>query len=471
MKTYTQKINYMKSETDHNQIKTKHSFSRRNFLKFGVAGVAGLILLERSYDYLSESTVKAKIVIVGGGAAGITMSAYLSDMLRHVDITIIEPGDTHYYQPGFTLIAADVFTPEEVTRTTKELLPNQVKWIKDSVTELNPDNNSLTTGQNGKIAYDFLVLVPGCQMDFNLVEGISREHLGEGNVHSIYDFKGAALCRDAIKQLEVKKEGRLLFTNTYTKIKCGGAPKKICLLTEDYLAKRDLRKNFEITYFANQNELMKPKVYGDRLIEIFKERQIPVKYKHRLASVDTSAKKAVFDLLPEPSANPVPAEANNQKLVVDYDFLHIVPPMSAPDFVKNSIVSVPIDEKNQGGWVKVDKETLIHSKFKNIISLGDVAGIPTSKTGAAIRMQAPIAAANLISLMEGNEPELKYNGYSACPIVTEYGKVLMCEFGYNDKLMPTIPFIDPAVERGIWWTLKVHGLKPMYYNGMLKGLI
>ena len=453
------------------QIKAKQSFSRRNFLKIGVAGVAGLIVLERSYDYLSESTVRAKIVIVGGGAAGITMSAYLSDMLRHVDITIIEPSDTHYYQPGYTLIAADVFTPDEVSRTTKELIPNQVKWIKDSVTELNPDNNSLTTSRNGKIVYDFLVLVPGCQMDFNLVGGISRERLGEGNVHSIYDFKGAALCRDAINQLKIKKEGRLLFTNTYTKIKCGGAPKKICLLTEDYLRKHDLRNNFEITYFANQNELMKPKVYGDRLIEIFNERKIPVKYKHRLSSVDTTAKKAVFELLPESSSNPIPAESNYEKLVVDYDFLHIVPPMSAPDFVKNSLVSVPIDEKNQGGWVKVDKETLIHSKYINIISLGDVAGIPTSKTGAAIRMQAPIAAANLISLMEGKEPALKYNGYSACPIVTEYGKVLMCEFGYDDKLIPTIPFLNPAVERGMWWMLKVHGLKPMYYHGMLKGLI
>jgi sulfide:quinone oxidoreductase len=121
--------------------------------------------------------------------------------------------------------------------------------------------------------------------------------------------------------------------------------------------------------------------------------------------------------------------------------------------------------------VTVDKGTLIHTRYKNIISLGDVAGTPASKTGAAIRMQAPVAAANLIALMEGKAPPMKYNGYSACPIITEYGKVLMCEFGYDEKLLPTIPFLDPAVERGMWWTLKVHGLMPMYYHGMLKGLI
>lgn len=447
------------------------SLSRRKFFKIGAIGLAGAIIAERTYDYVSESKAKAKIVIVGGGAAGITMAAYLSDMLRYDDITIIEPNDTHYYQPGYTLIAADVFTPEEVARPTKTLIPGQVKWIKDSVAELNPDNNSLLTMLNGKISYDYLVLVPGCQMDFNLVEGISRETLGEGNVHCMYDYNGARICRDAIRKLPELKEGRLIFTNTYTKIKCGGAPKKICLLTEDNLREHKVRDQFELKYFANQNELMKPKVFGDRLIDIFKEREIEVSYRHRLASVDTSAKKAVFDVLPEPSAAPLAMDANLEKVAVDFDFLHFIPPMSAPDFVKNSAVSVPVDKSNQGGWVKVDKGTMIHTTFKNIIALGDVAGLPTSKTGAAIRMQAPIAAANLVSLIEGKEPILKYNGYSACPIVTEYGKVLMCEFGYDDKLMPTIPWLDPAIERGMWWLLKVHGLKPMYYDGMLKGLM
>ena len=459
--------------TDNNKTdgRLQPFFSRRKFLQLGAGGLAGGLLVERSYDYLAESTAKAKIVIVGGGAAGITMSAYLADMLRYVDITIIEPNEIHDYQPGYTLIAADVFTPAEVSKPTKQLIPSQVKWLKDSVVELNPDDNSLTTAVNGRVAYDFLVLVPGCQMDFNLVEGISRASLGEGNVHSIYDFKGAVLCRDAIKRLPATKSGRLLFTNTYTKIKCGGAPKKICLLTEDGLRKGKLRQEFQISYYANQNELMKPKVYGDRLAGIFQSRQIEVHYKHRLVAVDTAAKKAVFDVLPEPSASPSPPQAAYPKLTVEYDFLHLVPPMSAPDFVKNSPLALPVDKANPGGWVKVDKQTLVHATYHNIISLGDVAGIPTSKTGAAIRKQAPIAAANLVALMEGRAPQAKYNGYSACPIITEYGKVMMCEFGYDDKLMPTIPFLDPAIERGMWWTLKVHGLKPMYYHGMLKGLV
>jgi sulfide:quinone oxidoreductase len=464
-KNQVNQYEYMKQK---NHDQTEKSFSRRNFMKIGLAGLAGAVILERGYDYFTESKAKGKIVIVGGGAAGITMAAYLSDMLRYDDITIIEPNEIHAYQPGYTLIAADIFTPEEVLKPTVDLIPSQVKWIKGSVAELNPDNNYVLTSSNEKITYDFLVLVPGCQMDFNLVQGITRETLGEGNVHCIYDHNGAKLCRDAIKKLPDLKAGKLIFTDTYTKLKCGGAPKKICLITENYLRDHDFRNNFDIQYFCNQNELMTPKIYGDQLTDIFSEREVGVTYSHRLASVDTLAKKAVFDVLPEPSSKPVPVDANYEKVTVEYDFLHYVPPMSAPDFVKNSSLT---EESKPGGWVKVDKETMVHVQYKNIISFGDVAGLPTSKTGAAIRLQAPIAAANMVELMEGKEPTGKYNGYSACPIVTEYGKVLMCEFGYDKELMPTIPWIDPGIERGIWWTLKVHGLKPMYYHGMLKGLM
>lgn len=447
---------------------TSKSFSRRDFVKIGAIGLAGAFVLKKGYNYLEESTAKAKIVIVGGGAAGITMAAYLTDMLRYDDITIIEPSEKHYYQPGFTFIASGVFTPNEVIKPNNELIPKHTKWIKDIVTELHPDNNYLITGKNEKISYDFLVLVPGCQMDFNLIPGISRETLGEGNAHCIYDYKGAKACWDAIQKIPDMKSGNLVFTNTYTKLKCGGAPKKICLLTEDFLKEKGIRDKYSINYYCNQNELMKPKIYGDRLNEIFKEKSVGILHKYRLSSVDTASKKAVFTVLPAPSLLPVPPGANFETVTVDYDFLHFVPPMSAPDFVKQSEVA---DSGVPGGWVKVDKETFVSSKYKNIISLGDVAGLPTSKTGAAIRKQAPIAARNLVELMEGKEPTGKYNGYSACPVVTEYGKVLMCEFGYDDKVLPSIPWLDPSVDRGMWWILKKYGLKPMYYHGMLKGLI
>jgi sulfide:quinone oxidoreductase len=449
---------------------TPMPISRRDFIKLSAAGLVGAVVVKESYAYLSQSKARAKIVIVGGGAAGITIAAYLSKMLRQVDVTIIEPEAVHRYQPGFTLVAADLMTPQELERTTKSLIPAGVKWLQDSVLELNPDHNRLTTAHTGVVSYDFLVVVPGCHMDFHLVNGISRETLGEGNVHCIYDLPGAQRCRDAVKKIPSLQGGNLVFTDTYTKMKCGGAPKKIALLAESLLRGKNRRAGFEFAYFNNEKTLMKPKVYGDRLAAIYAEREIKTHYLHRLASVNTATHTAVFHRLPEPSSAPLPSGHALEKIEVKFDFLHFVPPMRAPDCVRDSALTTA-EERPKGGWVTVDKHTLVHSRYKNIISLGDVAGTPASKTGAAIRMQAPVAAANLISLMEGKEPAIKYNGYSACPIITEHGKVLMCEFGYDEKLLPTIPFLDPAIERGMWWTLKVHGLMPMYYHGMLKARV
>lgn len=446
------------------------AFSRRQFLKLSAAGLVGAVVIERTYDYFSESKARGKILIVGGGAAGITMAAYLSERLRHDDITIIEPETTHRYQPGYTLIAAGLFEPTEIERPTASLIPSSVKWLQDRVVTLDPDKNRVVTAKNGPLAYDFLVVVPGCEADFTLIPGITQPTLGTGNIHSVYDFEGSRKTRDALQNLSSLKGGPLLFTDTYTKMKCGGAPKKITLLAEDLLRQKNARDRFTLSYFNNEKVLMKPKVFGDRLAAIYAERKIDVRYLHRLVSVDASAKKAVFAKVPEPTTKALPATHTFEKVTLDFEFLHFTPPMSAPEFVRNSPLTTD-EDRPKGGWVSVDKHTLVHTKYKNIISLGDVAGTPASKTGAAIRMQAPVAAANLISLMEGKTPGIKYNGYSACPIITEYGKVLMCEFGYDEKLLPTIPFLDPAIERGMWWTLKVHGLMPMYYHGMLKGLI
>src|SRR5690554_943073 len=304
--------------------------NRRKFITAGALGLGGLVVTGRAWDFMNESKVKAKVVIVGGGAAGITMSAYLSDKLRYDDITIIEPNTIHHYQPGYTMIAAGTFKPEEIIKPTEKIIPNDVKWLQDNVVELEPENNFVVTRNNGKIKYDFLVLVPGCDIDFSQIEGISKDTLGEGNVHTIYDYKGAVKCNQALEKMPAMKEGRLVFTDTYTKIKCGGAPKKITLITEDYLKRNDSRKGFQMDYFCNSTNLMTPKVFGDRLETIYNERNIDIHFKHRLVSVDTSAKKATFQILNEPTQERLHVDENTELVTVDFDFLHFTPPMGAP---------------------------------------------------------------------------------------------------------------------------------------------
>ena len=152
--------------------------------------------------------------------------------------------------------------------------------------------------------------------------------------------------------------------------------------------------------------------------------------------------------------------------------MHFLVPQCAPDFVRESGLSWTEGKLAADGWAMIDQQTLIHKSYPNIIGLGDCAGIPTSKTSAAVRKQLPIAVDNLLALMEGRAPEAIYNGYAACPIVTEYGKVLMCEFDYKKEPQITFPLslLDMSKEQWVAWLLKVYGLKPIYFELMLRGL-
>ena len=438
----------------------KAGVKRRDFLKImGAAGALSVVGTTAAKAF--SSNAKGKIVIIGGGAAGLSMAARLMNWLDTPDVTLIDPSDRQYYQPGFTLIASGVYTADEVYKSQASCIPNGVKWMKDSVVAVDPKMNKITTKANGVVDYDFLVLTPGLQMNFDKVEGITRETLGEGNAHCMYDFVGAQRTWEAMPKF-TEKGGVGIFTDTYTKHKCGGAPKKICLLTEDYSRIHKTRDKIDLKYFTASDQLYNVPFFTPRLLEIYNERNIPIALQHRVKSIDTAAKRVTFDQM----AGDVPTQ-----ITLDYDFLHFTPPMSAPDFVRDAGLGFKEGKLARESWVMVNKETLIHEEYPNIVSLGDCAGVPTSKTSAAIRMQVPIAAKNLIAIMEGKAPEEKYNGYAACPIVTEYGKVLMCEFDYNKDPLPSMPFIDASKEQWSSWLLKVYLLKPMYFYGMLNGLM
>lgn len=439
----------MKHELE-DQLKAfeKKGIDRRHFFKLmAMAGLLTATSTQKAKAFSSKA--KGKIVIIGGGAAGISMAARLKSWLDNPDITLIDPSDRQFYQPGFTLIASGVYQPDEVWRKQEDCMPSDIKWIKDSVVAVDPVWNQVTTKNNGKIAYDFLVLTPGLQINWEKVEGITQATLGQGNAHTIYDFEGAQKTWKAIQEFS-KTGGRGIYTDTYTKHKCGGAPKKICLLTEHYTRKQGTRETVDLNFYTASKELYDVPFFTPRLLEIYKERNIPINLNVRVKGVDTAAKQVHFEKI---------ETVGDQKVytpfVEDYDFLHFTPPMSAPDFVREAGLGWTEGKLAAEAWVMVDKETLVHKTYPNIISLGDVAGIPTSKTSAAIRKQVPIAAKNLISLMEGKEPVEKYDGYAACPIVTDYGHVLLCEFDYKKEPQNSFPFtlLDTSKEQWAAWLL------------------
>ncbi len=442
----------------------QRNFNRRDFLK--LAAATGLLSVIGTQDAKAfSSNAKGRIVIIGGGAAGISMAARLQGWLKNPDITLIDPSERQYYQPGFTLIASGVYTPDEVWKKQDKCIPKGVKWIKDSVVAVDPIGNRVTTSQGTHIDYDFLVLTPGIQCNWEKVEGITQETLGQGNAHSIYDFNGAQKTWQAIQEF-AKTGGKGLYTDTYTKHKCGGAPKKICMLTEHYSRKQMTRDKLEFQFYTASGELYDVPYFTPRLLEIYEQRNIPIHIHTRLKGIDTLSKRAYFERI-----ETIDGVKTVTPFTEDYEFMHFTPPMSAPTFVRESGLGWTEGRFADQNWIMINRETLIHKKFSNIVSLGDAADMPTSKTSAAIRMQVPIAAKNLISIMEDKLPRELYDGYAACPIVTDYGHVLMCEFNYEKKRASSFPFslMDMSQESRLAWMVKVYMLKSLYFYGMLKG--
>ncbi len=460
-----------------------HKISRRSFLKASAAGAAGVAVLsaggKAAYDFMKTVDVKGRVLIIGGGAAGCSMAARLARRIEHPCITLVDPSDRQFYQPGFTFIAAGIFQPDEVWRPQRDFIPQGVRWVKDTVTSLDPIAREARTAGGERLKYDFLVLCPGIQLDWDQVEGITRETLGQGNAHSIYDFQGAQRYWTAMQEFTTQG-GHGVFTDTYTKHKCGGAPKKICMLTEHMARKKGTREQVQIDYFCSEKALYDVPYYTPRLLQLYSERGIGLQVNCRVKGIDTQAKRVYMERHETSKEMVWDSEAGRKveqetpvvtPLVEDYDLLSFVPPQSAPDFIKQSGLSWAEGKLAAGGWVEVDKETLVHTRFPNIVALGDCAGIPTSKTSSAIRMQLPIAEANLLCLMQGKEPTQHYDGYACCPIVTDYGHVLLCEFDYEKRPEITFPFSiqDMSRERRTAWWLKRYFLKPMYFNAMLRG--
>lgn len=391
-----------------------------------------------------------QIVIVGGGNAGISTAAQLLAKDKSLDIAIIEPGDKHYYQPAWTLVGAGVFDIQKTERDEADVMPVGVTWIKHSVSGFFPEKNEVMLENSESISYDYMIVAPGIQLNWGAIKGL-KETLGKNGVCSNYSFKTAPYTFECIKNL---KGGKAIFTNPNTPVKCGGAPHKIMYLAADYFRKHKLLDKIDIQYWSGGTRLFAIEKYEKTLKKVVERGHMKLNFFVRLDEIDGPNKKAKFVGFGE--------DNKDKEYWVDFDMIHVTPPQSAPDFIKNSPLS------NAAGWVDVDKGTLQHIRFSNIFSLGDASSLPTSKTGAAVRKQAPVVVKNLLSLIKHQPLTATYTGYTSCPVVTGYGKLVLAEFDYSNTPTETFPF-DQSKERWSMYKLKKNILPWLYWNKILTG--
>jgi sulfide:quinone oxidoreductase len=389
-----------------------------------------------------------QILILGGGTAGITVAAQLRRKLKDYDLAIIEPSTKHYYQPLWTLVGAGVFPKEQSEREESAFIPKGADWIQDYVAELQPEQNCVVTRDGRRITYDYLVIALGIQVDWNKIPGLA-EGVGSKQICSNYSYQQVDYTWECVSNF---KGGTALFTMPNTAVKCGGAPQKIMYLADDHFRKSGVRDKSNVIFASGQGSLFAVEKYRKTLEKVAARKSIDIRIKHNLVEIKPDQKEAIFEHLD-----------TKERVTIPFDMIHVTPPMSAPDLIKSSKLA------NATGWVDVDKYTLQHPKFLNVFPIGDCSGLPTSKTGAAIRKQAPVLVKNLISAIQGEPLEAKYDGYTSCPLVTGYGKLVLAEFDYEGKPAETFPF-DQSKERLSMYLLKAYALPRLYWYGMLRGL-
>ncbi len=388
-----------------------------------------------------------EVLILGGGTGGITVAAQLMNQHAAPKVTIVDPSATHDYQPIWTLVGAGVFPREMSRRSMADLIPRGVTWVQDRVVAIEPEKNEVRTEGGKTLSYEQLVVAAGIQLDWDAVKGLP-EAIGKGGVCSNYGYDKVGYTWKTIQAFE---RGNAVFTFPATPIKCAGAPQKIMYLAEETFRRRGIRDRANVIYASATAGIFGVPKYAAALDEVIADRKIQTQYAKNLVEVRPQSREAVFEDV-----------SGGEGLVIKYDMMHVTPPQSAPDFIKKSAIA------GAGGWVAVDKHTLQHTKFPNVFSLGDCSSLPCSKTGAAIRKQAPALVENLIAFRAQRPLTGHYDGYASCPLVTGYGKVILAEFGYDGVIMETFPF-DQAKERYSMYALKAHALPSMYWHGMLQG--
>ncbi len=433
---------------------------RRRLLQASGVGLAGLATggsLLHSAPAKAVNT-SARIVIVGGGAAGLSAANRLANGLSGANITIIERREQHTYQPGLTLVATGIWNPRKVLDDNGRYMPSGINWIKGMVSEFDPDANRVVTDSGQVVEYDYLMVTTGLKVDFDAIEGMSTDLIGREGIGCVYDNSDhAARTWQQIDRF-ADEGGVGLFTRPAGGIKCAGAPLKVTMLTEDLMQRRGTRDRGQLYYPTVGTGLFSQPDMDNFLKEEFPSRGIEVQWNHKMVGIEPEHKRATF-------------ETPDGQVRLDYDFIHVVPEMRAPDALGNSPLAWQEGPfADDGNWMEVDRHTMQHPRYGNVYGAGDCVGTPIGKTAASVKAQVPVAVENMIQAIQQREATASYDGYTSCPLITARGRGILVEFDYALNMVPSFPFISPYREHWVPWVMKDRMLHAAY-NAMMRGRV
>lgn len=430
---------------------------RRQLLQWLGLG-AGATALAQSPEAHARIKTSAHIVIVGSGLGGIAVANRLNGLLDGAKITIVDAKKEHNYQPGYTLVATGVWTVDKVRGHNADYHPPQAEWVQEMVAAFEPQANTVITQSGKKIRYDYLIVATGLHLDYSQIKGMDVSAIGKNGLGSVYASPEAAQATWSAMDAMRQRGGRAVMTLPAGPLKCAGAPLKMTFMVRDRLNQAGTlgKSTVDFRTALPDNTVFGVKVVNDNVLGRWKALGIRTHYLQRLAEVDIGARTAGF-------ANP-----EGEITRVEYDFLHVVPPMRAPDSVKNSDLAWKTGGMAPGGWLEVDPLTLQHKRYPNVFGIGDINGTARGKTAATVKKAAPLVAHNLVEVIAGRKADQLFDGYTSCPLITREGSAMLIEFDYEGRLTPSLPMIEPLQDSYLAWLMKYRMLKPAYV-AVLKG--
>lgn len=425
--------------------------ARRRLLASMVGAPLASSVIAHSSAAQAALKTSARIVILGSGLGGLAVANRLARELDGAKITIVDRKEIHNYQPGYTLVGTGIWPVSKVADRNSEFQPAGIQWVQEMATEVDPVTQQVVTDAATRIPYDFLVVATGLHLDFDKVEGFDTKMIGSHGLGCIYPSPQAAEASWNAMDNFRQKGGTALMTLPATPLKCAGAPLKMTFMLDDRLRQAGTRDKSKVTFHSAIGNIFSVPKVAENVIARWQKKDIPVVYHSKLVAIDIGAQRATF------------ANQEGARTELEYDFIHAVPPMRAPDVIMNSPLSIKEGPMAAGGWLEVDNFTLQHKRYPNVFGIGDINGTPRGKTAATVKKSAPIVVTNLIDTIAGKALSAPaFDGYTSCPLLIREGSALLVEFNYEGELVPSLPGIEPLQDSYMAWLMKYRLLKPAY---------
>lgn len=354
------------------------------------------------------------LVILGAGTAGTMMANKFHHALNPVEwkITIVDRDNVHYYQPGFLFIPFGLYQPEDVVRPRTDFLPKGVTFIEQEVDRIDGNHDQVILSNGQTLHYEVLVVATGAEVVPEETEGMKAE-LWYKDIFDFYTFEGST---QLAKKLQNWQGGNLVINLAETLIKCPVAPLEFTFLADAFFEDKGIRDKVNITYVTPlSGAFTKPKATA-MLSTLLDEKKIKVVPDFYLARVDNERKVLV----------------SYDEQEVPFDLLVSVPVNKGSKMVERS----GLGDEDGLNFMPTDKYTLQAKKFDNVFVIGDATNIPASKAGSVAHFEGEILLENVLSYIQGEAMEARFDGHSNCFIETGHGKAALIDFNYETEPLP-----------------------------------